>query len=141
MSLQSSFNRRVLVNAKSLQELTILVNLVWGSARPPRPRNSIFALDVKYAGVDHGIKLARVHQELEKQKGHSLVVTMLDEVAWLFNLRRARRRLQSRLLWLRGSHNRQHDPLCQPGESQPGRAGTTWAGGVTAYIRPIYPLP
>jgi Xaa-Pro aminopeptidase len=28
-----------------------------------------------------------VRQELEKQKARALVVTMLDEVAWLFNLR------------------------------------------------------
>ncbi|KAF8267982.1 Creatinase/aminopeptidase [Lactarius quietus] len=66
-----------------------LVDQVWGSARPPRPQNPIFTLDVKYAGVDHATKLARVRQELEKQKARALVVSMLDEVAWLFNLRGA----------------------------------------------------
>ncbi|KAH9015896.1 putative Xaa-Pro aminopeptidase P [Lactarius hengduanensis] len=66
-----------------------LVDLVWGSARPPRPRNPIFSLDVKYAGVDHATKLASVRQELEKQNARALVVAMLDEVAWLFNLRGA----------------------------------------------------
>jgi Xaa-Pro aminopeptidase len=30
-----------------------------------------------------------VREELEKQKARALVVTMLDEVAWLFNLRGA----------------------------------------------------
>ncbi|KAN0127203.1 Peptidase M24, structural domain containing protein [Lactarius tabidus] len=66
-----------------------LVDLVWGSARPPRPQKPIFTLDVKYAGADHTTKLARVRQELEKQKARALVVAMLDEVAWLFNLRGA----------------------------------------------------
>ncbi|KAH9038495.1 Creatinase/aminopeptidase [Lactarius pseudohatsudake] len=66
-----------------------LVDLVWGSARPPRPKNPIFSLDVKYAGVDHATKLAGVRQELEKQNARALVVAMLDEVAWLFNLRGA----------------------------------------------------
>lgn len=66
-----------------------LVDLVWGSARPPRPQKPIFTLDVKYAGADHATKLARVRQELEKQKARALVVAMLDEVAWLFNLRGA----------------------------------------------------
>ncbi|KAI9444117.1 Creatinase/aminopeptidase [Lactarius indigo] len=66
-----------------------LVDLVWGSARPPRPKNPIFCLDTEYSGVDHATKLALVRQELEKQKARALVVAMLDEVAWLFNLRGA----------------------------------------------------
>ncbi|KAI0253354.1 Creatinase/aminopeptidase [Lactifluus subvellereus] len=66
-----------------------LVDLVWGSAQPARPKNPVFALDVKYAGRDHVNKLAGVREELEKQKARALVVTMLDEVAWLFNLRGA----------------------------------------------------
>jgi Xaa-Pro aminopeptidase len=47
----------------------------------------VFSLDVKYAGKSHTDKLGNVRQELEKQKTRALVVTMLDEVAWLFNLR------------------------------------------------------
>lgn len=83
---------RVPAEAKSLTgtDLTYsenLVDIVWGSARPTRPKNSVFALDVKYAGHAHVDKLAGVREELEKQKGRALVVTMLDEVAWLFNLR------------------------------------------------------
>jgi Xaa-Pro aminopeptidase len=63
--------------------------LVWGSTRPARPKKPIFTLDIKYAGHDHANKLTRVREELEKQKARALVVTMLDEVAWLFNLRGA----------------------------------------------------
>ncbi|KAH9974669.1 Creatinase/aminopeptidase [Lactifluus volemus] len=66
-----------------------LVDLVWGSARPARPKNPVFTLDVKYAGQNYADKLARVREEMEKQKARALVVTMLDEVAWLFNLRGA----------------------------------------------------
>lgn len=47
----------------------------------------MFSLDVKYAGKSHTDKLENVRQELEKQKARAIVVTMLDEVAWLFNLR------------------------------------------------------
>lgn len=64
-----------------------LVDPVWGAARPARPKNAVYALDVKYAGRGHSEKLGHVRQELEKQKARALVVTMLDEVAWLFNLR------------------------------------------------------
>ncbi|KAI0294854.1 Creatinase/aminopeptidase [Multifurca ochricompacta] len=66
-----------------------LVDLIWATARPARPKNPVFGLDVRYAGQDHTSKLARLRQELEKQKARALVVTMLDEVAWLFNLRGA----------------------------------------------------
>ena len=47
----------------------------------------MFSHDIKYAGTSHTDKLGIVRQELEKQKARALVVTMLDEVAWLFNLR------------------------------------------------------
>ena len=79
-------------DAKTLAGIDIsytknLVDPVWGSLRPERPKNPAFALDVKYAGRGHAEKLGHVRQELEKQKARALVVTMLDEVAWLFNLR------------------------------------------------------
>jgi len=79
-------------DAKTLAGIDIsytknLVDPVWGSERPERPTNPIFVLDVKYAGRGHTEKLGHVRLELEKQKARALVVTMLDEVAWLFNLR------------------------------------------------------
>lgn len=82
-----------LADAKTLAGVDIsytknLVDPVWGSARPDRPKNPVFVLDVnKYAGRAHAEKLGHVRQELEKQKARALVVTMLDEVVWLFNLR------------------------------------------------------
>lgn len=84
--------RHVSADAKSFAATNIsyvenFVDLVWGSARPERPKNPVFPLDVKYAGKSQTDKLADVRQELEKQKARALVVTTLDEVAWLFNLR------------------------------------------------------
>jgi Xaa-Pro aminopeptidase len=40
-----------------------------------------------YAGQSHTDKIAKVREGLEKKKAKALVVTVLDEVAWLFNLR------------------------------------------------------
>ena len=62
-----------------------LVDMVWGSARHPRPKNTI-AIDVKYMDVNHAIKLVPARQDLTKQKARPPVVATLDEVAWLFNL-------------------------------------------------------
>ncbi|KAI0777354.1 Creatinase/aminopeptidase [Trametes elegans] len=63
-----------------------LVDLVWPD-RPPRPANKVFPLDVKYSGQSHIDKLKRVREELRKKDTKAIVVNMLDEVAWLFNLR------------------------------------------------------
>ncbi|KAH8889541.1 Creatinase/aminopeptidase [Thozetella sp. PMI_491] len=64
-----------------------LVDLAWGSGRPPRPTNPIVLLHEKYTGKDTKTKLADLRKELEKKKTRGLVVSELDEIAWLFNLR------------------------------------------------------
>ncbi|PPQ70507.1 hypothetical protein CVT24_013277 [Panaeolus cyanescens] len=64
-----------------------LVDVVWGEDRPARPSNVIKHLDEKYSGQSLVDKLKNVRAELEKKKGKALIVNMLDEVAWLFNLR------------------------------------------------------
>ncbi|KAK4639458.1 hypothetical protein QC761_708470 [Podospora bellae-mahoneyi] len=64
-----------------------LVDLVWGSEQPPRPSNSVFLLGQQYAGKDTAAKLADLRKELDKKKAAGFVLSMLDEIAWLFNLR------------------------------------------------------
>lgn len=46
-------------------------------------------LRVKYfdLGQSHSDKVAKVREELQKKNAKAIVVTMLDEIAWLFNLR------------------------------------------------------
>jgi Xaa-Pro aminopeptidase len=39
------------------------------------------------SGESHLDKLRRLRDDLVKKKAKAMVVTMLDEVAWLFNLR------------------------------------------------------
>ncbi|EGD75715.1 hypothetical protein PTSG_07832 [Salpingoeca rosetta] len=64
------------------------VDELWGdSDRPPAPSGDIFALDDKYTGQTVNDKLAAVRGVLQTNGCSSLVVTALDEVAWLFNLR------------------------------------------------------
>lgn len=64
-----------------------LVDQVWASERPPRPSEPVFILEDKYAGKDVKAKLTELRKELEKKKAFGFVVSMLDEIAWLFNLR------------------------------------------------------
>ncbi|KIK37660.1 hypothetical protein CY34DRAFT_810121 [Suillus luteus UH-Slu-Lm8-n1] len=63
------------------------VDIVWGKDRPPCPHNDVFPLDVKYAGETFQSKLQRLREEIKKKKAVASVITLLDEVAWLFNLR------------------------------------------------------
>ncbi|KAF9486246.1 Creatinase/aminopeptidase [Pholiota conissans] len=63
-----------------------LVDAIWDD-RPPRPANEVFYLDEKYSGQSHLDKVSKVREELEKKKAKAIVVSMLDEIAWLFNLR------------------------------------------------------
>ncbi|KAF8176456.1 Creatinase/Prolidase N-terminal domain-containing protein [Pholiota molesta] len=62
------------------------VDAIWED-RPPRPANEVFYLDEKYSGQSHSDKVAKVREELQKKNAKAIVVTMLDEIAWLFNLR------------------------------------------------------
>jgi len=66
-----------------------LVDVVWAQERPARPKSKIFPLDIKYAGESSEDKLRRLREELTKKKVKVMVINMLDEVAWLFNLRGA----------------------------------------------------
>ncbi|KAG9018813.1 hypothetical protein FRB90_009283 [Tulasnella sp. 427] len=68
---------------------TNLVDLVWASNRPSRPENQVFHLPVEYSGQTSKEKIAGIRKELKDKHagGEALVVNMLDEVAWLFNLR------------------------------------------------------
>jgi Xaa-Pro aminopeptidase len=64
-----------------------LIDLVWGDARPARSNNPVVLLPLKYAGKDTATKLSELRKELEKKKAAGFVLSMLDEIAWLFNLR------------------------------------------------------
>jgi Xaa-Pro aminopeptidase len=109
------FAHYVLADAESLRKALVpqnselvsidenLVDVVWGKERPAQPCNKVFPLDIKYSGMQlqkslkgilsllsgesHLDKLRRLREDLVKKKAKAMVVTMLDEVAWLFNLR------------------------------------------------------
>ncbi|KAJ7636867.1 putative Xaa-Pro aminopeptidase P [Roridomyces roridus] len=63
------------------------VDTVWAEHRPARPQSQVFSLDVKFSGESHTDKIKRLREALAKKEATGMVVTMLDEVAWLFNLR------------------------------------------------------
>lgn len=64
-----------------------LVDEVWGANRPARPIEPVKVHERKYAGKEVKVKLEELRKELEKKKSSGFVVSMLDEIAWIFNLR------------------------------------------------------
>ncbi|KAG9285862.1 hypothetical protein G9A89_013287 [Geosiphon pyriformis] len=64
-----------------------LVDIVWGEERPSRPAHPIIVLPIEYAGRSHTDKIASLREELAKANVYGFVVSALDEIAWLFNLR------------------------------------------------------
>jgi len=64
-----------------------LVDIVWGKGRPPRPNEPVKELGQQFAGKDVKTKLEELQKDLEKKKSSGFIVSMLDEIAWLFNLR------------------------------------------------------
>lgn len=55
--------------------------------RPAIPQNPIFVLPEKYAGEPTHKKIARICDCIEKNGAKSLLVSSLDTIAWIFNIR------------------------------------------------------
>jgi len=55
--------------------------------RPARPMSPAFIHPVEYAGEDVESKLGRTMQKVEESGADSILITALDEIAWLLNLR------------------------------------------------------
>lgn len=63
-----------------------LVGKVWED-RPDLSKEPVWELDVKYAGKSRTDKIQEVRIKMQEEKADYLLVTALDEIAWLFNLR------------------------------------------------------
>ncbi|KAG8193880.1 hypothetical protein JTE90_011440 [Oedothorax gibbosus] len=63
-----------------------LVDEVWAD-KPPRHSNAIENVPIEYCGKTWQQKVEDIRREMEKENASVVVVTALDEIAWLFNLR------------------------------------------------------
>lgn len=62
------------------------VDEIWEN-KPQRSLDPIYELPLEYSGESANDKIARVRSEMEKLGGTHLIISALDEVAWLLNLR------------------------------------------------------
>lgn len=63
-----------------------LVNEIWQD-RPALPATKTFHYALRYAGVSMEDKLVQVRQAMTKEGCASFIITKIDEIAWLFNIR------------------------------------------------------
>jgi Xaa-Pro aminopeptidase len=66
------------------------VDMVWQVVqRPPYPTHPVEVVELDRSGQHHEEKLEKVKEKLRENNAAAFVVTMLDEVAWLLNIRGA----------------------------------------------------
>lgn len=63
-----------------------LVGEFWED-RPGLPNSEVFILDEKYSGESVESKLGRMRNALEKENCDINILTSLDDIAWIFNIR------------------------------------------------------
>ena len=63
-----------------------LMDAVWED-RPALESKKVKILDVKYCGEDRVSKLERIRKLMKEKKADIFVLTSLDDIAWLFNIR------------------------------------------------------
>ncbi len=63
-----------------------LADKVW-TDRPALEHTEIFLLDEKYSGKSAAKKLAEVREKLAEEKADVHIMTTLDDISWLFNIR------------------------------------------------------
>ena len=70
-----------------------LIKPIWTEGRPAIPSDKLYVYPADYAGETVESKLARMREILEAKgegleaKGYALIVSALDEIAWLLNIR------------------------------------------------------
>ncbi|QEL62690.1 hypothetical protein CJJ09_004869 [Candidozyma auris] len=64
-----------------------LVDEVWGIEKPSRTRDKAYVYTAQYSGESTNDKIARVRNIIRQKGATHLVITALDDIGWLFNLR------------------------------------------------------
>lgn len=64
-----------------------LIRPLWVEGRPAIPQNPLYEYEEQYAGESVGSKLARIREAMSKKKADAMIISALDEIAWLLNIR------------------------------------------------------
>lgn len=64
-----------------------LIKGLWTEGRPAIPADKLYPYSADFAGETVESKLARMREQLAAKKGDALIISALDEIAWLLNIR------------------------------------------------------
>jgi len=62
------------------------IDLIW-KERPELPEEKVFALETKFSGKSRILKMEELRTELQKKEIDHYLISSLDEIAWLLNIR------------------------------------------------------
>ncbi|XP_006204058.1 xaa-Pro aminopeptidase 2 [Vicugna pacos] len=85
-----SYDAALRESDRELVSITInLVDLVWGSERPAVPSEPVYALQEAFTGSTWQEKVSDIRSQMQKrhEAPTAVLLSALDETAWLFNLR------------------------------------------------------
>jgi len=64
-----------------------LIDSVWGSNQPERPNQPVVPLEMKFTGKSWETKVTEIRKTMTEKGTDVLVLSALDDVAWMLNLR------------------------------------------------------
>ena len=64
-----------------------LIKSLWTEGRPAIPADKLYPYSADFAGETVECKIARMREQLAKKKANAMIVSALDEIAWLLNIR------------------------------------------------------
>lgn len=74
-------------NEKIALKSVDLIKPLWIEGRPAIPQDKLYPYSADFAGETVESKLARMRKKLAALHGDSIIVSALDEIAWLLNIR------------------------------------------------------
>ena len=63
-----------------------ILNEAWPD-RPPKPHSHAYELDVRFCGESREMKMNALRKQLREKKADYMLISALDEIAWLLNIR------------------------------------------------------
>ena len=64
-----------------------LIKPIWTEGRPAIPSDKLYPYSEDFAGESVESKLVRMREHLAKKKANAMIISALDEIAWLLNIR------------------------------------------------------
>ena len=74
-------------NEKAELKSIDLIKPLWTENRPAIPADKLYPYSADFAGETVDSKLVRMREQIAKKKANAMIISALDEIAWLLNIR------------------------------------------------------